>query len=96
MSKHTPGPWRVVKRANHTGLRMLAVDTNRDGHFDIPVTMNNAVENARLIAAAPELLEAAKSFRAFMLEFNGHECFAEINHPALTALDAAIAKAEGK
>jgi hypothetical protein len=46
--------------------------------------------DARLIAAAPELLSAARFAReALAIAYDG-------DHDALTELDAAIAKAEGK
>ena len=84
---HTPGPWEEVKRTKTTiindskGLRiaMLSVRPNTSG-------------NARLIAAAPDLLEACEmaleglcaGFDDWMLD------------DTETALNNAIAKARGE
>jgi hypothetical protein len=60
MSAHTPGPWEAIQGENHS-----SVIANGDGHYVIcstrePIEGARAREhlaNARLIAAAPELLE---------------------------------------
>ena len=68
MSKHTPGPWRV----NGGGkLRWISADSKVATHSD-DVNRNTPSDNmvcesvyeadARLIAAAPELLEALRMF----------------------------------
>lgn len=63
MSKHTPGPWEDAGRA---GLgRMVRAGTKEDPRW-ICVVYGEGVTpesqaNARLIAAAPELLEAMKN-----------------------------------
>lgn len=57
MTKHTPGPWKV------TGTWKTTVRTF-DGLFIAecgPEPMNGAQADARLIAEAPNLLEAAKA-----------------------------------
>lgn len=57
--KHTPGPWSYLRTTHPRGY----IVTGRDGIYDIAIvrdvggTPENAA-NARLIAAAPELLEA--------------------------------------
>lgn len=50
---HTPRPWREVNTGNHQGL-IVSEETGEN----IAVAYDKA--NARLIAAAPELLEAAQ------------------------------------
>jgi hypothetical protein len=57
MTKHTPGPWQVASEAtatilgpSPTGLRIIAVAEEP-----------NQTANAKLIAAAPELLEALRA-----------------------------------
>ena len=90
MSKHTPGPWAQWADTNiiirlHSGkplsedLRICEVATN--------TWQDQGRYNARLIAAAPELLEALKLAQQII----GHPDDA---HSKL--IDAAIAKAEGK
>lgn len=55
----TPGPWHVVKGWDE---RSWMVDSaNGTPIAAVPDTRLNARENARLISAAPELLEAAKA-----------------------------------
>lgn len=91
MSKHTPGPWQ-----NDCGLVYGREPKNMSSpSFDIfdasewPGDVDEAQANARLIAAAPELLEAlelAESIVAAMLG-GGRE---------LVQIRAAIAKARGE
>ena len=100
--KHTPGPWFInrARKPDNTGGYDYAID---EGHekilaetFEHVGWQDNskkeyekfpAEANARLIAAAPELLEACK---AALMELsglsNGKECI---------QLKQAIAKAEG-
>ena len=49
----------------------------------------NTSDKARIVAAAPELLEALKQVLPFSLEFIND------NHPSMKLARAAIAKAEG-
>lgn len=62
--QHTPGPWTIYKTVNvmggSDGRRLVA---NAGGHQDNRVADNGNGENeanARLIAAAPDLLAALK------------------------------------
>ena len=57
MSKHTPGPWRVVDSWNDYMVESQNGEEIiwQDGPHNTP-TINKA--NARLIAAAPDLLQA--------------------------------------
>jgi hypothetical protein len=90
-AKHTPGPWRVVIRANQRGIRSLTIDT---GHLTGGTYCKMGASelqpedeaNARLIAAAPDLLEACKAVMA-------GDAFDE-RYRDLCA--AAIRKAEGR
>lgn len=82
--KHTPGPWRMGQEGN---LRVYGPDNTSSAGL-IAETFNR--ENARLIAAAPELLEACKAALAEAEERDedlGANCWPE--------LKAAIEKAEG-
>lgn len=73
MTKHTPGPWRFLEdgdtESEHNRCRPLTVCGPGDDDLanvysrdDATVTISReeAIANARLIAAAPDLLEAAK------------------------------------
>jgi hypothetical protein len=86
MSKHTPGPWAsnsadsfelCVYGNRHRIAKMAGGEINRD------------IANARLIAAAPDLLEDLRQVLAYCTE-HGHNwlCMAEAR--------ATIAKATGE
>lgn len=66
--KHTPGPWRLDKRASCAvvgeGGRMVASTSVHTSNTDDGEHVNENEANARLIAAAPELLKAAECFVA--------------------------------
>ncbi len=83
---HTPGPWEI-------GQDGLGISVDADGvpvcMCDGPVEDNEA--NARLIAAAPDLLVAGQHI--LQVAWNG--TYAE-QESALQSLRAAIAKAEGR
>lgn len=59
--KHTPGPWRYYKQGDGTRFHITARANGTPGnHVDDFATVDIRKEdNARLIAAAPELLAAA-------------------------------------
>jgi hypothetical protein len=94
MSKHTPGPWLTTESTEHWGRVNVTVQaaftaneiaTAWQGTTDV----NRA--NARLIAAAPELLGALKWLAACVKTPGPHmDAFA-----ALEKAHAAIAKATG-
>lgn len=100
--KHTPAPWRYIRRSDeefsHPSIESLddkfsvvilgfKDDPNDDGGVR-GRTAEEAEANAHLIAAAPELLEAAKGIINSIENGNGVVCY--------RALMAAIAKAEGR
>lgn len=60
MSKHTPGPWIVNHESSDVGELKLSVEAG-DEYFIAQVDEGMHQQgNARLIAAAPELLSALK------------------------------------
>lgn len=94
-TKHTPGPW-VVKSAR-SGFYV-------ESQFDVIVESLDeygrygAIDdeaNARLIAAAPELLEALKSIAEFWNRDQNEEAMIGACWHAVETAEAAIAKAEG-
>lgn len=109
MSEHTPGPWFVHNLPNHeqTG-RMWPISANNDpGSALAYVGLQNQpnLANARLMAAAPELLDCARFFEEMLAVLNGESEHGEdggllvgdADTPAMLArVRAAIAKAEGK
>ena len=54
--KHTPGPWHYSETATHATV----IDENNDAVFHDDKRIPGVVRDARLIAAAPVLLEALK------------------------------------
>lgn len=91
--QHTPGPWRVEPEGIFAEIEgseyVVAVWDEDDG-----LSMEEMEANANLIAAAPDLLAAAKESKcgcSLRERDSGHKvgCWKP-------ALDSAIAKAEGR
>ena len=86
-AQHTPGPWESVSNIVRT-----ARSSDGSGGFlvaECPASIGNRLEDARLIAAAPELLAALNA----MLTHMGMD-EDEWNKPTFDQARAAIAKAE--
>lgn len=88
--KHTAGPWEIDYCSANRAYEIFPV--KKDGRFDIDnevcMTADDNLSNARLIASAPELLEACK---------DALNCAITDKNLILVAiLKQAIAKAEGK
>ena len=81
---HTPGPWRVLHK---TGVFPMDSDCWTIGTAEQHRKEHEA--NARLIAAAPDLLAALQEVLP-LAENWGHP-----DHPGITAGRAAIARATG-
>lgn len=111
MSKHTPGPWTVctfeVEQEGALYAGRWHIDQDGDkGRPDIAVVSctNGAgaeqnAANARLIAAAPEMLEALISLMQPALQIEatkGGYCIFRFTPEQVAAALAAIAKAEGR
>jgi hypothetical protein len=87
---HTPGPWNIVS----TATRFEINDSEQFPILRINGGMIPIEANARLIAAAPELLEPLEYFTAFAeLNDDGED---ERFTAMLATAHAAIAKATGK
>lgn len=95
--KHTPGPWKF-KTAPNGDNGISAYDTGyfAEAFADIRHSGENAraeaLANARLIAAAPELLELAFQYRNDLR----HPLAPDSRERRLKAIDVVIAKAEGR
>ncbi len=93
MSKHTSGPWKTFQRVSQDCLAEIVVAA--DNGCPIAVVSNHAEfkNNAKLIAAAPDLLKVLKRI-ADAVDFNG------TGHPLFDGMQKqmtdAIAKAEGR
>ena len=87
---HTPGPWKVI-------LAPLQIITDDELIANVSSENERKYANARLLAAAPNMLETLKDVQAWFERFapvadliNGKQ--AEL--PMLTFVKMAIAKAE--
>jgi hypothetical protein len=88
---HTPGPWKVSDITTSDDLLIIGKDIQVARIPDANVAMNGCPEsraNARLIAAAPDLLEALKVLQVRIFMLDGSE------NPEYKLATAAIAAAE--
>ena len=97
--KHTPGPWKVYRSNWDHTISVCGDDTvclfyylQEEDHNT--VNLENCEANARLIAAAPDMLEALKECRRM---YGGIEW--SIHYPdearLIRKIDEVIEKAEG-
>ncbi len=93
MRKHTPGRWVVAHRGCEGKPTVVAHRAGRPSTIALIESgkREEDVANARLIAAAPDLLIALKRLSVAMSEINPNDYT-----PELQDADAAIAKAEGR
>lgn len=100
MSEHTKGPWEAIEIKEGLWhvlpvdripqrIPTAILDSHRDGHEPTRTVITPA--NARLIAAAPELLEALKACHLQMLQSNNDSEYAqEANQMAIAAIAKAV------
>ena len=103
---YTPGPWKIVPLADRN-LEITACPRS-NAETDICVLYGGkrtTAANARLIGAAPDLLEALKGLLAAEMlnetalsfgDASAMDAANEAKWPAVDAAKAAIARAEGK
>jgi hypothetical protein len=114
MARHTPGPWSVAPYPEGAELLEVVADYSelpggrKSAHWiaeldagGIDDDRETNAANARLIAAAPELLEALKdasrTLKTCLSACNEKRTMGIQAHPCLVCrINAAIAKAEGK
>lgn len=98
MSKHTPGPWNIGTKNgarvwSENGETLIA---DADASESLRKEIKKA--NARLIAAAPELLAAAQAAKLALDDLlhakDGRDWWTQ-RDAAMMLIDAAIAKATG-
>ena len=87
--KHTPGPWKIEPHIDHYLIRSLDIEGQIVTRIDACISDGNA----RLIAAAPELLGAAK---AAFARFTEDRVMGYHTESPAYLLEQAIAKAEGR
>ena len=111
MSKHTPGPWETGKQNGHGGISIEANINAQIATVYLGIISSNwkrgketfarpenaeALANARLIAAAPELLEACEAALNYMINNARSYGGDENEFPSVIKLRDAIAKATGE
>lgn len=97
--KHTPGPWCIVRQTPAMGTWPAALAElgygiwirEEDGVVDDVPSKRESLANARLIAAAPDLLAAARRLHEIVPQGPPDDWMV-----AMADLGKAIAKAEGK
>jgi hypothetical protein len=92
---HTPAPWTVQAAIDETGAHVFA--SAQHGAAGGLVTVADLIlsdADARLIAAAPELLEACRNVAGWVSEYD--ERLTEAQRKAIQITKDAIAKAEGR
>ena len=95
-SKHTPGPWAVELPYGEPGVYVTAAPPRGTNplicRMSGPVQTAEAVANARLIAAAPDLLAALENLRLGVVNWISRG----VSEEDLEAAEAAINKAKGE
>jgi hypothetical protein len=101
-TKHTPGPWKARKGFDSETIEVFAPNSKIKKPFqptDLAVVQADSREgkaNARLIAAAPELLEALEEAETYLVERGVDIRGVTGRTVILPKMRAAIAKATGK
>ena len=88
MIKFTPGPWHVGMKP---GPMVYGPQGEQIVGINVLLDQPEVIANARLIAAAPELLEALKQFVDYYESMQGHK-----DNSVIRNGKAAINKAEGR
>jgi hypothetical protein len=94
MSKHTPGPWHIdpIKAHANGNRRIMAEQCT-----PVAVVPEHLAADARLIAAAPDLLEALKAMLNHTADLDPMQGYPpEEDFSAVKQARAAIDKAEAK
>jgi Ribonuclease G/E len=109
MNKHIEGPWQATEKFDREGNSFWLIETvrERDGweiaeaRCDVP----NHGENAKVMAAAPELLGDLIEAAAILRKYEGYHrakntdestAKAEVNAALAARFEATIAKARGE
>ena len=91
MSKHTPGPWAYE---NYRGTVHVFIDNEGGTPSICKLVGNDKDANARLIAAAPDLLEALEYYVEKVADLSRYGVMIETS--LREKAEAAIAKAKGE
>ena len=101
-TKHTPGPWAIDKTSNADSIELIVTSTHLQGQDDDVCSVYGGNDNneqtreanARLIASAPELLEALETA---LTEISPAFNFDQAKYPEwVKQIQSAIKKAKGQ
>jgi len=85
-AQHTPGPWKLTDGSSFV----------RDNHKNVIADVwQDSISNLRLIAAAPDLLDALRE-AVDMIDILAASCSDRVHNVSADKFRAAIAKAEGQ
>ena len=93
MTKHTPGPWYTRKNDASITALLRNGTASTVAHVDFSKSRDEWVANARLIAAAPDMLAALEMVESLLIGV------AMTDYPVITELEkvtAVISKAKGE
>ena len=90
---HTPGPW-VVKH-DEKGLPFIGVKSDPWTYNGTIASVDTSEKDARLIAAAPDMLEMCKLFEECMANLDGASEPFDTSYE-LSKVRAVLAKVEGE
>jgi hypothetical protein len=95
MSKHTPGPWDIYFNAQDDLVIRKMFPDGQESH--VVAHCHSGFDNARLIAAAPDLLDALKSLLWYVgqLEMLVYSADDAGEHEEVAKASAAMLKARG-
>lgn len=107
MTKHTPGPWRIGKTSGWSGTEVKAIASvawcakassySSSWGESQEISADEALANAHLIAAAPDLLAACEACMTLLVRYENKSIAPEVGTgAAINAAHAAIAKARGQ
>lgn len=105
MTKYTPGPWKAGPVFQKEGRALFVTDETKPGKWRKRLDDKSGVfaeDDARLIAAAPDLLAALEGcLRGLYIAMDRAEgdCFGVAHNDVMDTIDsarAAIAKAKGE
>lgn len=93
MSKFTPGPWKVYKRAEPVGHAAYEIHYSEDGECVAEVVHEEA--DALLIAAAPEMYQALEHIVEYWNKAENEYAMADALYHIIETAETAITKAGG-
>lgn len=100
MSKHTPGPWHVAdmigKEEDETDFRLCFHAIKAGDEFVSSTWAGPHIANARLIAAAPELLDALIHIEEYWNRDQNDTAMSDALWHIIDVAQEAIAKARGE